>query len=594
MHVELFRDGDLPAKSPSSTILDLFRPGKSRSRARTPNPVLSPSLPRPPFSSNLQKDAKPLSARLFSPVHHPRPLSADVLPEKETPGRVVVIRERVDDLVQAASKAAAEKRALRSQDQPMFSQRSQDGHAIDIIDPTDVVDLPSYAFSLQASIGNALGVDRSVGAAALADFLPNAPRRAPLQDEDWRRALLHQAVDLSMSSIPDRTDASSSSSQGDASQPPPLIGQPIIRPGDRVPSPSTPRLLQVNGDRFLLDNASTTTPHTPLLREDRPSVPIRAITPAFPLRSLPPPPRKKGISPIIKPHPTRFPTSVRSASRQEPHTIRRSLSTPLLSDIVYPEPLTPPPIPQHTTTRYPSHRPTGDSLSTRSHYSYDGPESPHAPRASFASLDATSLSNRPSLSVSQQSHVSSAFGARPSNHASQLAVRRAQSPPALSLGSTFPSSADRIVTPVDRPESSKPYIESPASDGMTTEYFTPPPAPRVEGDSHSSPDTPPTITGPFAHLDRTKPVTNTPSLPNSSLFASSRSFASKRSPRIPESTFELMSQAHRADPPSQDYDEGTIRKPTQTSARALDGMLALHIEMERDTMQRITNNQRQH
>lgn len=386
LHVDLFREQQHP---PKSTILDLFRPAK-RSRARTPNPATSPPV-RPPFQ------VYALSAPHISPIHQIRASSADVLPEKETPGRVVVIRERVDDLVKAASKAAQEPR-LQTDQQPYHEAE---------IDPTDVVDLPSYTFEPQASIGNALGlgVDRSVGAAALADFLPGAQRSVPLQDEGWRRALLHQAVDMSMSSIPSRTDASSSSSRAanstDNAQP--LIGQPIIRPGDRVPSPSTPRLHQAGSNRFILDDAP---PHTPLLREDRPPVPMRAITPAFPLRSLPPPPRKKAVSPIIQTPPMQFPSNVPSGSRPKIHTIRRSLSTPLLSDVIYTSSLEPPPTPP------PPVRDLGDSISTRSHYSYDGVESLHPPRASFASLDSASVSNRPSLSASQQSHVSSAFGAR--------------------------------------------------------------------------------------------------------------------------------------------------------------------------------------
>jgi len=94
---------------------------------------------------------------------------------------------------------------------------------------------------------------------------------------------------------------------------------------------------------------------------------------------------------------------------------------------------------------------------------------------------------------------------------------------------------------------------------------------------------------------------------------SPRSMASKRSPRIPESTFELLKHTHDMSvegsrdqdvaPLDVEHDASIPSDAISTWAkdqghqdlsgkRALDGLLKLHIEAERDHMRRIASNLR--
>ena len=107
-------------------------------------------------------------------------------------------------------------------------------------------------------------------------------------------------------------------------------------------------------------------------------------------------------------------------------------------------------------------------------------------------------------------------------------------------------------------------------------------------------------------------MTNTPTAPNARLF-SPRTMASKRSPRIPESTFELLKHTHDVSvegsrdrdnaPLNMEHDVSMPHDPVSTWARdqgqqdlsgkrALDGLLKLHIEAEKDHMRRIASNLR--
>ncbi|KAG8996399.1 hypothetical protein FRB90_012751, partial [Tulasnella sp. 427] len=155
----------------------------------------------------------------------------------ERRGRVVVIRETVEDIQIAAKEAEIQ---MRVQQQSMkedvkegakapkagsSKKSARDGEDSEeeddddlIVDPTDAVDLPSYSFQPMASalVGLGLGVDASgLSAGVLADQLP--PPGSPTfgmtkEDMMWRKALLHQAVGLSMMSIPAPSSSSSSPS----------------------------------------------------------------------------------------------------------------------------------------------------------------------------------------------------------------------------------------------------------------------------------------------------------------------------------------------------------------------------------------------
>ncbi|KAJ7773208.1 hypothetical protein B0H16DRAFT_1714104 [Mycena metata] len=88
-------------------------------------------------------------------------------------GRVVVVREKMYDIASAAKQAEHEMKsrgaARREEEFPGHSE-------VDVIDPTDVVDVPppsaAYPFAVQASALHGMGVQDSVGAAQLADRLP--------------------------------------------------------------------------------------------------------------------------------------------------------------------------------------------------------------------------------------------------------------------------------------------------------------------------------------------------------------------------------------------------------------------------------------
>ncbi|KAG8725253.1 hypothetical protein FRC12_024204, partial [Ceratobasidium sp. 428] len=191
-----------PVKTPSPTFRDLFRvrprtPSRAgpESPKTTKAPAVASPVVRPPVPARTSTCPTPLS-------------TAPSMREKERRGRVLVIRERLDDLVTAANAAEIDMRAReddRRRREPPNANPNPATAAADFIDPTEIVDLPSYMFPVQSSLApfGGLGVDNSVGAAALADALP--PRAEDMEDEAWRKALLHKAVGLSMLSIPDPT-----------------------------------------------------------------------------------------------------------------------------------------------------------------------------------------------------------------------------------------------------------------------------------------------------------------------------------------------------------------------------------------------------
>jgi hypothetical protein len=120
---------------------------------------------------------------------------------KDTTGRVVVVREVMEDLIVAAKEAEQDMKVREWRN----SQIMLDGFP-DVIDPTDVVDLPppsaGYPFPVQSTAMHGLGVQQSVCAADLADHLPppSTPSGSSLYppDDAWRRALLHEAVGHSL------------------------------------------------------------------------------------------------------------------------------------------------------------------------------------------------------------------------------------------------------------------------------------------------------------------------------------------------------------------------------------------------------------
>jgi hypothetical protein len=247
-------------------------------------------------------------------------------------------------------------------------QGSQPGQAPfdNVIDPTDVVDLPppsaAYPFAVQASALHGLGVQDSVGAAILADRLP--PPKSPGMsssdaDEEWRKALLHQAVHLSLDST--SPDVSSFSAMVGSSSTP--LASPRLTPTgvpSRGSTPGAKRLLEqriINNPRF----SDLSPPHLSRKKSDqsqnsessskepltehlsppntpgpRSSFPLRADTPSGPVTPLAPAPRRFLINPLHSLSQTELPHSDQqrgSSLVDSSHaSLRKVMSSPMLSD----------------------------------------------------------------------------------------------------------------------------------------------------------------------------------------------------------------------------------------------------------------------
>ncbi|CAE6516040.1 unnamed protein product [Rhizoctonia solani] len=366
-------------KTPSPTFRDLFRVGRPRtpSRAAPESPKNTKATPPCP----VVRPAAPVRT-----VTCPAPMStAPSLREKERRGRVLVIRERIDNLVTAANSAEIDMRA-REEDR----RRREPPHAnsrpvvVDVIDPTETVDLPAYQFPVQSSSTpfGGLAPDSSIGAAVLADALP--PRPEDAEDEAWRKALLHKAVGLSMLSIPEPTPPPSQRS-GSASPRPTSSARPSPSPGpsgsrsgsnSALPSPAAPigRSIVPGSQLSAVSPKPGSGIRSPGFATRSPVSKVRELpigSGPSPTTSLPPPPRartasKTSLSPASASKPLSPALSAKSLSpaslspsspskspakplggrpsegnAERPsmlpvpkHTVRRALSTPMLAQKV--------------------------------------------------------------------------------------------------------------------------------------------------------------------------------------------------------------------------------------------------------------------
>ncbi|KAJ6619691.1 hypothetical protein B0H10DRAFT_2024460 [Mycena sp. CBHHK59/15] len=255
------------------------------------------------------------------------------------------------------------------------------GHRdVDIIDPTDTVDLPppsaAYPFAVQAAALHGMGVQDSVGAAALADRLPPRSPGAFSVEDDWRKALLHAAVDHSLNnasgvfSSPTQAKTSTSASENR------VIGQRIISPplSDSVDELHPPVDVQVN----------------PLVTLEIPLMCLEHTL--MPLTPLAPPPRRQLVNPLYSLSQTSLPiTSTPRLSDSYESGVRHALMSP------------PPPISRESSeeTNLGEPRP---SFSSGSFYSHDDEGMPRP------SMSSTIPDTRPSISLySQPSPTTSAF-----------------------------------------------------------------------------------------------------------------------------------------------------------------------------------------
>ena len=395
------------ARAITPTFLDLFR-GKSKSKSSAQTPAGDSPPPALRTAADSIAPSYTFQPRFSSPA--PRiPTRPDI-----RTGRVVVVREKMHDLSVAAKQAETDMKS-RGVWREQLSPSSP--NMIDVIDPTDSVDVPlpssTYPFAVQASALHGLGVHESVGAALLADRLPppRSPGRSSSNDEeDWRKALLHQAVHHSLDGTsqdfsPIRrsptplTSPRPGSATTPASSPP--IGKPILAQHmlDKAAfSDDSPPPLNKKGSNYSLNSSTQRDRNGTLVPPGvfrQSFLPMRAVTPVSPLNPLTPPPRKFLINPLH----TLSQTELSRSDSQTPtkvsetrHSLRKAMSSPVLSE-TYEERrhavLTPPPLPTpiRSSFRDIAGSPSFDGLSQHtsdSHFSDDMACEDRRARASFA------------------------------------------------------------------------------------------------------------------------------------------------------------------------------------------------------------------
>ncbi|KAG0705665.1 hypothetical protein DFH29DRAFT_825861 [Suillus ampliporus] len=422
-------------KATSPAFLDYFRVGKSRSKPASPDSYDGSPMLRVTSDSAIVPGYVPRGA----PQAFRSPKSVQHM------ARVVVVREKMDDLVAAAKQAEID---LKGRDVPADRDRGVRRPRVDvfdgIIDPTDAVDVPppsaNYTLALQASALHGLGIEDSVGAAVLAERLP--PPGSPglsisldPQDEAWRKALLHQAVGLSLNSSavtsvvslttapstptrsPHHPRSSESLYQRALMQPRKMLDRkilenPIVDHHEEPELPTTPTTGAPSG-RDLVARLPA-----PQHRRLSNYTPLRAETPV-PHTPLAPPPRR----PLGTSQYSHSQSHLPAGSTELHRILRKSLSSPILSDFHELRrtrtPMMTPPLPSLSISPPPSHRMsrmtalTGLSRFTDDSTGFDDIRS----RPSLAiSLPTTDGGRRQSSSeYSQPSPTASAFRDRWSN-----------------------------------------------------------------------------------------------------------------------------------------------------------------------------------
>ncbi|KIO09129.1 hypothetical protein M404DRAFT_308084 [Pisolithus tinctorius Marx 270] len=422
-------------KAPAPAFLDLFRVGKAKSKPASPDapaPVVRVTSDSTTASGYVLRDNARPSMQVFRP-----PLGGQHMT------RVVVVREKVDDLDAAAKQAEVDLNTHEFlADRERATRRCKPEIFDGIVDPTDVVDIPppsaNYPLALQASALHGLGIEESVGAAVLAERLPPpaSPGASTLDPRDnaWRKALLHEAVNHSLNNSaaslsavhstptksPHHVRSSESLNHIGIQQQKKMLEQkilshPIIDPSEDFdppfsPTPATP--------------ANPTGPPATLTAALIPDIhrlsnyaPLRAETPV-PHIPLSPPPRR--ALPYSKSQ-TDLSTPMQVLLAQRPKKVlRRSMSSPMLSDThearttgTMTPTKTPPPMPSLSVSPIPSSHHRISLITSLSRYTSE-PEDvavPHEPafRPSLV-LSVQSIDGRPTSSeYSQPSPTASAF-----------------------------------------------------------------------------------------------------------------------------------------------------------------------------------------
>jgi hypothetical protein len=358
-------------------FFDFFRIGKSKSKSTTPvcrsptavehpPPLLRTTSDSTTAGGYVQRSPAASEARVTAGL----PFAAAAANSSQS--RVVVLRERMDDLMAAAKQAERDIKS-RGEGRKARSVTSPNTTFDDVVDPTDAVDLPplpaGHPFAAQISALYGLGPGESVGADLLANQLPPSPGVWSMssEEESWRKAILQEAVSLSLSESPEQSFSSMSPSSPESPSPrffraqdeekveecaspstpkpaPPLIGQRILEPLELSSATQDGTTLSPLSGVQSLSSAQPTSSATQLALGTlslpwRTSLnPPRAETPAATQPLTPPPPRKP-FSPLHH----SFSTDdlyrsagmepERSQQRSFLHALRRVVSSPRLSAV---------------------------------------------------------------------------------------------------------------------------------------------------------------------------------------------------------------------------------------------------------------------
>lgn len=420
-------------KAPSPTFLDLFRVGKPKSKPASPEVANGTS---PIF--RVTSDSTTASGQVARENGRPSPQTFRPPGGGQHIARVVVVREKMEDLAAAARQAEMDLgRRDFLLDRGRVFRRAKFATFDGIVDPTDSVDVPppsaNYPLALQASALHGLGIEDSVGAAILAERLPPpaSPGQSSLdpREDAWRKALLCEAVGHSLNNSRATSSASRSSTptkspfraqSSESLRPDPatqqqkrlldrrILRHPIIDPSEDFSPPPPPA-----ASSPLNPSTSVTVVAEPDLRRLSNLPLMRAETPVL-HTPLSPPPRR----PFCKPQFSQSQTDISqildtSACRTPKKLLRKSMSSPILSEkhecttngtvtpnICPPMPtLSPSPVPSSFDNRISAIT----SISTTSEHD------DHPGRQSVA-MSLPSTDGRPSISeYSQPSPTASAF-----------------------------------------------------------------------------------------------------------------------------------------------------------------------------------------
>lgn len=330
-------------KAPSPTFLDLFRVGKPKSKPASPDVAngLSPILrvtSDSTTSGQAKRDNSKLSPQKFQHQHM---------------ARVVVVREKMDDLAAAARQAERDLgRYDFALDRDRTYRRTRFVTFDGVVDPTETVDVPppsaNYPLALQASALHGLGIEDSVGAAILAERLPppDSPGQSSLdpREDAWRKALLREAVGHSLNnsratssasrySTPSKSSFRAQSSESLRLDPvveqrrlldQKILSHPIIDPLEDFEPPTPPASSALNSSTMntaVADRDLRRLSNMPL---------FRAETPVLHTPLSPPPRRPFGNAQFSQSQTNISPDYC--AYRTPRKMLRKSVSSPLLSE----------------------------------------------------------------------------------------------------------------------------------------------------------------------------------------------------------------------------------------------------------------------